>query len=75
MARPPCDHTPPCPPSGAQDHDAARLIFHDSIAGYSLLCNGVIVFEDGGELTPSGGVLPEQRGPAPHTTTLAPVTA
>jgi hypothetical protein len=29
--------------------------------GWSLLCNGVIVFEDGGELLPDGRALPPRR--------------
>jgi hypothetical protein len=30
--------------------------------GWSLLCNGVLLFEDGGELLPSGAVVPPRRG-------------
>jgi hypothetical protein len=31
--------------------------------GWSLLCNGVIVFDDGGELLPDGrAVTPDRRG-------------
>lgn len=72
MALPPCTHVPPCPPADATDHDAAKRILHDYTAGFSLLCNGVAVFDDGGELSPGGVAIPAQRGPAPHT--LVPVT-
>ena len=34
--------------------------------GWSLLCNGVIVFEDTGELLPDCSVIEPHRGPAMH---------
>ncbi len=68
MARP-CGHQPTCPPAGAIDHDAARVIAAFPEQGWSLLCNGVVVFDDGGELSPDNKALPAQRGPAPHTLT------
>jgi hypothetical protein len=34
--------------------------------GWSLLCNGVIVFEDTGELLPDCSVIEPHRGPARH---------
>ncbi|NYH41097.1 hypothetical protein HNR22_000824 [Micromonospora jinlongensis] len=34
--------------------------------GWSLLCNGVIVFEDTGELLPDGSSIAPHRGPARH---------
>jgi len=34
--------------------------------GWSLLCNGVIVFEDTGELLPDGRCIQPNRGPALH---------
>lgn len=50
-----CPHDPPCPPADAPDHDAAHVVFHDEMAGWSLLCSGVIVFSDTGELVPDDG--------------------
>jgi Family of unknown function (DUF5999) len=47
-----CAHQPPCPPATAPDHDAARLIAYHPEQGWGLLCNGVIVFDDTGELLP-----------------------
>jgi hypothetical protein len=34
--------------------------------GWSLLCNGVIIFEDTGELLPDGSSIAPHRGPAVH---------
>lgn len=47
-----CTHIPLCPAADATDHDAAKVIAHDYTAGYSILCNGVVVFDDTGELVP-----------------------
>ncbi|MGH3389223.1 MAG: DUF5999 family protein [Actinomadura sp.] len=49
-----CRHQPQCPPAGASDHDAARLVVFHPEQGWGLLCNGVIVFDDNGELLPDG---------------------
>jgi uncharacterized protein DUF5999 len=49
-----CWHQPPCPPADAPDHDAARLVAFRPEQGWGLLCNGVIVFDDNGELLPDG---------------------
>ena len=61
-----CEHQPLCPPADAFDHDAARVISCHPEQGWSLLCNGVIVFEDTGELLPDGTCVEPHRGPAPH---------
>ena len=55
-----CCHQPACPPADATDHDAARVIHAHPEQGWNLLCNGVIVFDDTGEL------LPDRRIVAPH---------
>ena len=49
-----CRHTPPCPTAAADDRDAARVIAAHPEQGWSLLCNGVVLFEDFGELLPDG---------------------
>ena len=49
-----CRHQPPCPPADHADHSAARTVVRHPEQGWSLLCNGVIVFEDTGELLPDG---------------------
>jgi hypothetical protein len=47
-----CQHQPRCPGSRAPDHLAARVIAGHPEQGWSVLCNGVIVFDDGGKLLP-----------------------
>ena len=49
-----CRHYPPCPAADATDHAAARVVSTHPLQGWSLLCNGVIVFDDTGELLPDG---------------------
>jgi hypothetical protein len=66
-----CLHHPPCPDAGAVDRDAAHVVCSFPEQGWSLLCNGVIVFEDTGELLPDGRTVPPHRGPAPHVSTAA----
>ncbi len=61
-----CHHSPLCPSAEATDHDAARVIASHPQQGWSLLCNGVIVFDDMGELLPDGRSVASHRGPAPH---------
>ena len=51
---PGCPHSPPCPDAGAPDRDAAHVIVSHPEQGWSLLCNGIVVFDDGGELLPDG---------------------
>ena len=53
-----CSHQPPCPPADHRDRDAARTVAFHPEQGWSLLCNGVIVFDDMGEILPGGRVIP-----------------
>jgi Family of unknown function (DUF5999) len=53
-----CLHQPPCPPAAHPDRDAARTVAFHPEQGWSLLCNGVIVFDDMGEILPGGRVTP-----------------
>ncbi|WP_331759671.1 DUF5999 family protein [Streptomyces anulatus] len=66
-----CRHTPPCPPADAPDRDAARLTSHHPEQGWSLLCNGVLLFEDTGELLPDGQIVAPHRSPAAARTAVA----
>jgi hypothetical protein len=50
----PCRHIPACPSAADLDRDAAHVISAHPEQGWSLLCNGVVVFEDFGELLPNG---------------------
>ena len=56
-----CPHQPPCPSHNAPDRDAARTLATHPEQGWSLLCNGVVLFEDTGELLPDGGVIAPHR--------------
>ncbi|MFF3556241.1 DUF5999 family protein [Streptomyces tsukubensis] len=60
-ARHGCVHRPPCPPADAADRSAAVALSRDNVAGWALLCNGVIHFDDGGDLHPSGMVIAPAR--------------
>jgi hypothetical protein len=51
--RPECRHEPRCPAADASDHAAARVVASHPVQGWSLLCNGVVVFDDAGELLPN----------------------
>jgi hypothetical protein len=50
-----CHHFPPCPAATAPDRHAARTVAAHPEQGWSLLCNGVVLFDDNGELLPGGG--------------------
>ena len=56
-----CPHTPPCPPPSAPDREAAHTIVSHPEQGWSLLCNGVVIFEDTGELLPGGAFIAPHR--------------
>ncbi len=56
-----CPHTPPCPAASDLDHEAARTLINHPEQGWSLLCNGIVVFEDTGELLPGGAVVAPHR--------------
>ncbi len=63
-----CQHQPPCPQHDAGDGEAARIVSAQPEQGWSLLCNGIVVFDDTGELLPDGSVVAPHRGPALHAT-------
>ena len=52
-----CRHRPRCPAATAPDHDAAHTVAAHPEQGWSLLCNGVVLFDDTGELLPGGQAL------------------
>ena len=47
-----CQHQPRCPDALAPDRTAARVAVGHPEQGWSLLCNGVVLFEDAGILLP-----------------------
>ena len=50
-----CQHQPPCPPADASDREAAHVAASHPGQGWSLLCNGVVMFEDTGAMLPMAG--------------------
>src|SRR4051812_13325722 len=76
-ARHTCVHIPSCPTADAVDRDAAHVISAHPEQGWSLLCNGVVVFEDFGELPPTAPSIAAPpsalcRMPSPHRPSACP---
>lgn len=55
-----CRHQPPCPPANATGRLAAVVIAAHPEQGWSLLCNGLITFDDTGAIAEEQ-VIPPQR--------------
>ena len=66
-----CPHEPRCPSADASDREAAPTVACHPEQGWSLLCNGVLVFEDTGELLPDGQVIAPHRARTRRVTTAA----
>src|SRR5664280_792160 len=60
-----CHHQPSCPVAAATDHAAARVVGRQDNLGWSLLCNGVVLFDDTGELLPDGTPIAPRRWAMP----------
>lgn len=58
-----CRHEPPCPRATDYDRLAAVVIAAHPEQGWSLLCNGVITFEDTGAIA-GGEAVPPHRAAA-----------
>ncbi|MDX3208443.1 DUF5999 family protein [Streptomyces scabiei] len=56
-----CTHTPKCPSATSSDREAAHVVAAHPEQGWSLLCNGLLLFEDTGELLPDGRVIAPRR--------------
>jgi Family of unknown function (DUF5999) len=69
-----CPHVPQCPGCLAHDRTGARTIACHPEQGWSLLCNGVVVFDDGGELLPDGRAIPSPS-PLPAAADSLPAAA
>jgi hypothetical protein len=59
-----CPHEPQCPSADRPDREAAHTIASHPEQGWSLLCNGVILFDDLGELLPDGRMVLPHRSTA-----------
>ena len=70
-----CQHQPPCPPADAVDRGAARVLISRPEQGWSLLCNGIVMFEDTGALLPGGQSIPPHRPAVPKLSAAAPAAA
>lgn len=66
-----CRHEPACSAAGRPDHASARVVARHSDQGWSLLCNGVVLFDDGGELLPGGRAVDPARSVVPHHVLLS----
>jgi hypothetical protein len=56
-----CEHRPSCPEAQAPDRDAAYILVAHPEQGWSLLCNGIVLFDDTGELLPDGQTIAPHR--------------
>jgi hypothetical protein len=56
-----CPHSPRCPDASAPDREAAHTIVSHPEQGWSLLCNGIVIFEDTGVLLPDGASIAPHR--------------
>jgi hypothetical protein len=64
-----CTHSPPCPDANSVGRTLAVVVADHHEQGWTLLCNGVVHFDDGADLLPSGAVAGNQtpfRPFAPH---------
>ena len=61
-----CSHVPACPPANSRARGTAHVVVAHPEQGWSLLCNGVVLFDDDGELLPDGQAV------ADHHTWLRP---
>jgi hypothetical protein len=56
-----CPHASPCPDPASDLRDLAAVVSSHPEQGWSLLCNGVVLFDDDGELLPDGSVVAGHR--------------
>jgi len=67
-----CQHQPRCPDVPASDRLAARVVAGHPEQGWSLLCNGIVLFDDVGALLPGGrAIVPPAQALAQAPTALA----
>jgi hypothetical protein len=64
-----CQHLPACPDGHVPDCAAARVVADHPGQGWSLLCKGAVLFEDGGALLADG------RAVAPPASAVRPQSA
>ena len=62
-----CQHQPSCPSAENTDREAARVVTSVPEQGWSLLCNGIVLFDDTGEILPDGRAVAPRRRILTHT--------
>ena len=61
-----CVYTTPCPAATSDARDLAAVVSTHPEQGCSLLCNGVVLFDDDGQLLPGGTVIRPAAWHPPH---------
>jgi len=61
---PACQHRPRCPGASARDRAAAYVVASHPEQGWSLLCNGIVLFDDAGVLVLAAPFTIPGHGPA-----------
>ncbi|MFI1561923.1 DUF5999 family protein [Streptomyces sp. NPDC020490] len=61
-----CSHLPTCPTADSPGRHTAAVVSAHPEQGWSLLCDGTVVFDDTGELLPDGRVVQPHRPGGPH---------
>lgn len=64
-----CPHQPACPSAEEPDRDAAHVVTSHHEQGWSLLCNGIVLFDDTGEILPDGRAVAPRRPVLAHSGT------
>jgi len=59
-----CQRQPKCPSADAKDREVAQVLSGNDEQGWSLPCNGLIPWDDGGGLLPDGRSVISPAGPA-----------
>ena len=52
-----CTHSPSCPAAESGEASRAQVVCRHDEQGWCLLCNGVILFADGGAILPNGSTV------------------
>ena len=66
-----CQHQPKCPSADSPARQLAHTVAAHPEQGWSLLCNGVVVFDDLGELLPATTARPTTSTPVLATASVA----
>ena len=52
-----CQHQPQCPPAEHSRGGWAKIVVCHPEQGWYRLCNGIVLFDDGGEILPDGRIV------------------